>query len=171
MNTPDSAFPASGQKISDDGLALVKHFEGCRLQSYQDSVHVWTIGWGRIRYDDGASVGPGDTCTQAQADAWLMEDLEKEGAHYVKAWVKTPLTAGQFSALVSFTYNRGAGRLKEKLVGLLNAGDYPSAARTLLEYDYAGSPPRTLPGLTRRRKAERAMFLGEDWRVFVDFQV
>lgn len=154
-------------QISSDGIELVKHFEGLYLNAYLDSVGVATIGFGRIKYDDGSPVKIGDTCTEQDALRWLAEDLEKDGAHYVKAWVKVPLTQGQFDALVSFTFNRGAGRLREKLVGLLNSKEYPQAAETLLQYDYAGSPPRTLPGLTRRRKAERAMFLGEDWHQFL----
>jgi lysozyme len=151
------------QAINEAGIALIKHFEGCSLHAYLDSVKVETIGWGRIVYDNGRKVKLGDTCTQAEADQWLLEDIEKDGAHYVKAWVTAPLTSDQFSALVSFTYNRGAGRLKEKLVGLLNSGQAAQAAEALLSYDYAGTPPRVLPGLTRRRKAERELFLSGDW--------
>lgn len=168
---PVVAPPTSGVKdpafvINATGLALVKSFEGLYLKAYQDSVGVWTIGYGRIEYDGGSPVQQGDYTTQEKSDQWLLEDLEKDGAHYVRAWIKVPLNENQFSALTSFTFNRGAGRLHEKLVAILNSGDYAKAADTLLEYNYAGSDNRVLAGLTRRRKAERELFLGRDWKIF-----
>jgi lysozyme len=164
--------------INSAGLALVKHFEGCYLRAYQDSVGVWTIGWGRINMG-GRRVRQGDICTQAQADQWLMEDLFAEGAKYVRAFLKSEelLNENQFSALVSFTYNRGAGRFHEKLAGFIDQGlqdklfdqnELRHCSDTMLEYDWAGSQHKVLEGLARRRWAERALFLSQDWTVFKD---
>lgn len=156
--------------INGKGMALVKHFEGCYLRAYQDSVGVWTIGFGRIVYPDGRKVKSGDTCTQEQADAWLREDLYKEGAKYVRAFlldhVESALTPDQFSALVSFTYNRGAGRFKEYVAPLLNKEDPKGAMDSLVTVNWAGPSREYLLGLDRRRWAERALFEGADWTKF-----
>ena len=168
--------------ITQTGLDLVKHFEGCYLKAYNDRpddpAHgTWTIGYGRINYADGRKVKPGDTCTQAQADAWLMEDLEDEGAKYVRAYMKNWmfLTDDQFSAMVSFTFNRGAGRFNEQLDDILDEAvqdkviDWKELAKvkkTVKSYDWAGKKTRKiLAGLTRRRTAEARLFAGEDWTV------
>lgn len=142
--------------INDAGLKLVEYYEGCELKSYMDSVGVWTIGLGRIRHDDGSAVGPGETCTQAQADAWLRSDLEKEGAHYVRAWTKE-LNENQFSALTSFCFNRGAGRLRRLLAMPGNVED------NLIKFDWAGSEDNHLLGLMRRRRSEATLYVGDDW--------
>jgi lysozyme len=167
-----------GFLINESGFALVKEFEGCQLRAYQDSVGVWTIGWGRIVYDDGSKVKQGDSCDQAAADKWLKTDLEREGAKYVRAFVKDwkLLNQDQFSALVSFTYNRGAGRFHEKLADLLESDLYDhlidhaealKASELMLTYDWAGSKqPVHLAGLLRRRWAESFLFQGRDWTVF-----
>lgn len=158
---PAQVYPTA---ISAAGLKLVEHFEGCYLTAYQDSVGVWTIGWGRIQYDDGTPVQQGDSCSQAKADEWLAKDVETDGSQFVRKWATAngkALTQQQFDALASFTYNRGAGRFHQ-LCGM--AGEM---ANNLLTFDYAGSPPKQLPGLTRRRWAERAMYLGQDWTVFM----
>lgn len=177
---PDS-WPTLPDKfvISASGLELVKHFEGCFLRAYQDSVGVWTIGWGRIKYDDGSPVQQGDTCSQEKADQWLMEDLEREGAKYVRAYVKDYafLSPDQFSALVSFTYNRGAGRFHEQLAGfvelgiqdhILDHGELLKASQIMETYDWAGKDHKHLEGLARRRWAESFLFQGRDWTVFKD---
>lgn len=145
--------------ISHNGLELIKEFEGCQLKAYQDSVGVWTIGWGRIVYDNGSPVKQGDSCDQAAADRWLLEDIEQEGSHFVRAW-RSQASQEQFDALSSFTYNRGAGRLRELLA-------MPGAIHdNMLAFDFAGSEHKHLPGLLRRRWAERAVYLGRDWSAF-----
>src|SRR6185312_14346538 len=105
--------------INAAGLALVRAHEGLRLESYQDSVGVWTIGYGHTK-----GVQPGQTCSQHQADEWLEQDLiEAENA--VSKLVKVPLTDNQFAALVSFTFNLGAGKLAgSTLLKKLNEGGY-----------------------------------------------
>lgn len=151
--------------INQAGFELVKHFEGCYLRAYQDSVGVWTIGWGRIKYDNGGPIEQFDVCTQAEADTWLLEDLENDGGRYVRAYISEGLNPNQFSALCSFTYNRGAGRLKEA-VDKAGARGVSALAEVILQYDWAGADHKYLLGLDRRRHAERELFNGNDWRKF-----
>ncbi|NJO80723.1 MAG: lysozyme [Cyanobacteria bacterium RM1_2_2] len=142
------------------GLRLLKSFEGLELRAYQDAVGVWTIGYGTT-----SDVRPGMVITEAQAEALLKRDLNRFERAVIDL-VKVPLTDDQFSALVSFVYNVGEGALSTStLLRLLNQRDYQGAADQLLRWDKAGG--RTLAGLTRRRRAERALFLGQDYTVFL----
>jgi GH24 family phage-related lysozyme (muramidase) len=148
-----------GMTINQDGVNLIKSFEGMELEAYLDAVGVWTIGYGHIQ-----GVYEGMTITEAQAEELLRKDLaEFESA--VSEAVQVSINDNQFSALVSFTFNLGAGSLFEStLLKLLNQGDFQGAADQFPRWNKAGG--QELPGLTRRRKAERALFLGEDWTVF-----
>jgi len=157
-------YVATKQTINKDGLELVQHFEGCDLNAYLDAVGVPTIGWGRTVRDDGTKVQMGDTCTEAEADKWLLEDLESEGSHYVRAWVRVPLNDNQFSALTSFVYNLGAGHFRNGLLDYVNRGDMATTADKFLDYDVAQGIQ--LAGLLRRRKAERNLFMSLDWKEF-----
>lgn len=138
-------------EYSPDGLKLTESFEGCRLQAYLDSVGVPTIGYGHTH-----GVTMGMTCTQEQADAWLQEDVQG-AVQVVNNLVTVPLTQQQFDALVDFTFNLGTGALQHStLLRLLNSGDYQGAAGEFEKWDKAGG--KVLPGLLRRRQAERDMF-------------
>jgi lysozyme len=137
--------PTMTQTTNQAGLTLIESFEGLRLNSYQDSVGVWTIGYGHTR-----GVGPGQTITQLQAQAFLQQDLGVAEAA-VNSHNLT-LTDNQFAALVSFTFNLGGGNLNK----LLSQGLAAVPDRILL-FDHAGG--KVLPGLTRRRTAERALYL------------
>ena len=154
--------------INQEGLEQAKHFEGCYLKAYIDPVGVPTIGYGRIVYPDGRKVRMGDTCTQAQADAWLIEDLYGEGAKYVRAFlddsVERELSDDQFSALCSFTFNRGAGRFRDYVAVFLNRRDFTGAINSLVSINWAGADRKYLLGLDRRRWAERLLWEGKDWR-------
>jgi len=133
------------QTINDAGLKLIESFEGLRLTAYQDSVGVWTIGYGHTR-----GVKQGQTITQQQAEAFLQQDLGvAEGD--VNGHGLT-LTDNQFAALVSFTFNLGGGNLNKVLKNGLDA-----VADRILLFDHAGG--KQLKGLTRRRTAERALYL------------
>lgn len=156
--------------ISDNGIELIVHFEGIFLTAYMDPVHVPTIGIGRIKGVTKEDVAKKTTITRAEAYAFLREDLEDEAKRFLKAWIEAPLLQCQYDALVSFCYNRGAGRFREKLVDLVNHGDMATAADVLLLYDYAKKDGKrvTLEGLARRRAAERLLFLGKDWRPLED---
>lgn len=140
------------QGISSKGLALIQEFEGCRLTAYLDAVGVPTIGWGSTH-----GVYLGQCITQEQADEMLRTDL-KPCEDAVRTLVKVPLTQGQFDALCSFVYNLGEGAFSQStLLKLLNQQYYHSAADEFLRWNRAGG--QILPGLTRRRMAERQMFL------------
>ncbi|MER1530328.1 lysozyme [Enterobacter hormaechei] len=144
-------------QTSEKGIALIKQFEGCKLTAYQDSVGVWTIGYGWTQPVDGKPIRAGMTIKQEKAERLLKTGLVSYESD-VSRLVKVGLTQGQFDALVSFTYNLGARSLSTStLLRKLNAGDYAGAADEFLRWNKAGG--KVLNGLTRRREAERALFL------------
>lgn len=138
---------------SQSAIDLIKAAEGLRLTAYRDSVGVLTIGYGST-----GGIKPGQTITPEQAEAMLVDDLD-EAADAVRKLVTVPLTQGQFDALCSFVFNLGAGRLRDStLLRLLNQGKYGEAAAQFRFWVMAGGEP--LPGLVKRRAAERALFEG-----------
>ncbi|WP_417647972.1 lysozyme [Enterobacter hormaechei] len=144
-------------QTSEKGIALIKEFEGCRLTAYQDSVGVWTIGYGWTQPVEGKPIRAGMTIKQETAERLLKTGLVSYESD-VSRLVKVGLTQGQFDALVSFTYNLGARSLSTStLLRKINAGDYAGAADEFLRWNKAGG--KVLNGLTRRREAERALFL------------
>ncbi|AEN65811.1 glycoside hydrolase family 24 [Enterobacter soli] len=144
-------------QTSDKGIALIKEFEGCKLTAYQDSVGVWTIGYGWTQPVDGKPIRAGMTIKQETAERLLKTGLVSYESD-VSRLVKVGLTQGQFDALVAFTYNLGARSLSTStLLRKLNAGDYTGAAAEFMSWNKAGG--KALKGLTRRREAERALFL------------
>lgn len=146
-------------RISDKGISLIKQFEGLRLTAYQDSVGVWTIGYGWTQPVDGKPIRPGMTIKEETAERLLRTGLVGYESDVSKL-VKVKLTQGQFDALVSFAYNLGARALSTStLLQKLNAGDYAGAADEFPRWNKAGG--KVLAGLTRRREAERALFLSD----------
>lgn len=139
-------------KVSNNGINLVKRFEGLELKAYRDSVGILTIGYGHTH-----AVKAGDIITGEQADAFLREDLQVAELT-VNTNVKVKLTQGQFDALVSFVFNLGSGNfVKSTLIKKLNVGDYAGAADEFGKWVNAGG--KKLPGLVKRRAAEREVFL------------
>jgi len=140
-----------------DGVELIRHFEGCRFDAYLCPAGVWTIGYGHT-----ADVKEGDSIDQEAAEAFLIEDLEKfEQA--VTRLVEVPLTQQQFDALVSWTFNLGAGNLAEStLLRKLNNYQYAEVPEQMMRWVKAGG--QVLDGLVRRRAAEAALFQNKDWR-------
>lgn len=146
-------------QTSEKGIALIKEFEGCKLTAYQDSVGVWTIGYGWTQPVDGKPIRAGMTIKQETAERLLKTGLVSYESD-VSRLVKVGLNQGKFDALVSFTYNLGARSLSTStLLRKLNAGDYAGAADEFLRWNKAGG--KVLNGLTRRREAERDLFLGQ----------
>ena len=140
-------------KISAAGIELLKQFEGCRLTAYQDSVGVWTIGFGTT-----TGVKEGQTISQIKAEEYLRFDL----AIFEKAVtesLKVPVNQNQFDALVSFTYNVGVSAFRSStLLNLINEKtDKKVVAAEFSKWVKAGN--QTLPGLVSRRKAESELFL------------
>ena len=143
-------------KISNNGLNLIKQFEGLRLAAYDDGAGVWTIGYGTIKYPNGARVKKGDKITQAQADQYIANDVATF-ERSVNMLVNVPLTQNQFDALVSFTYNLGATNLSAStLLKKLNTKDYKGTSAEFQKWNKAGG--KVMTGLVRRRKAEMELF-------------
>ena len=139
-------------KPSERGLALIRQFEGLRLAAYKDIAGVKTIGFGTTN-----GVKMGDTITRDEADRLLLEDAQRFADH-VKALVKVPLNQNQTDALVSFVYNVGPAAFgKSTMLKLINQGLLEDAANQFVRWNRAGD--QVLAGLTRRRMAERDLFL------------
>ena len=147
-------------KTSNNGINLIKEFEGCKLTAYKCPAGVWTIGYGHTK-----NVKQGMKITNEHATNLLKDDLKTyEG--YVNKYVKVKLNQNQFDALVSFTFNCGGGALKSStLLKKLNKGDYTGAANELLRWNKAGG--KVLAGLTRRRKAEKTLFLKQSATYYI----
>ena len=143
-------------KISEEGKALIKKFEGCELDSYICSGGVWTIGYGHT-----AGVKQGDKINQDEADHLLTGDLEEfEG--YVSNAVEVALDQNQFDALVAWTFNLGPSNLKSStMLKVLNEENYSKVPSEMRRWNKAGG--KVLEGLIRRRKAEALLFEGKDW--------
>ena len=142
-------------KTNAAGIALLRQFEGLELKPYRDSAGVLTVGIGHVlRQNEGHLL---DGITAAEAEALLRADLaEAEAA--IARHVEAPLNGNQHAALVSFVFNVGGGAFKAStLRRLLNARQHAKAAEEFPRWIYGGG--RKLPGLVRRREAERALFL------------
>lgn len=136
---------------------FVAKWEGFSAKAYWDSLgNVWTIGYGHT----GSDVHPGEVISKATAISLLTHDL-RYASRAVKRLVHVPLTVRQRIALISFTFNLGAGALEEStLLRELNKKHYRIAANEFLKWDHAGGVK--VLGLTRRREAERWLFLHSD---------
>jgi len=141
---------------SEKGLAMTKSFEGLSLKAYQDCAGVWTIGFGHT----GPSLIAGMTISEADAEALLRADLA-EAVTCVNRVVNVPIHQGQFDALVDFCFNAGRGNLLQStLLRKVNLGDFEGAAAQFGLWVHAGG--EVVDGLVRRRKAEAAMFTGQN---------
>lgn len=147
-------------RTSQNGIDLIKSFEGCKLTAYKCPSGVWTIGYGHTN-----GVKQGMKITKKQAEHYLKNDL-KTYENYVNKYVKVKLNQNQFDALVSFTFNCGGGALKgSALLKRLNSGNYNAAANELLKWNKSNGI--ILVGLTRRRNAEKALFLKQSATYYV----
>lgn len=136
-------------KISDNGLNLIKKFEGLRLASYQDSVGVWTIGYGHT-----LNVKSGQVITKETAENYLRSDCVKvENA--INSY-NFKLNQNQFDALVSLFFNVGTGYLKNFVTLLKTNPDSDEVPAKINKYIYAGGG--ILSGLVARRKAEAELY-------------
>lgn len=139
-------------KTSRKGIDIIKKWEGFMPAAYLCPANVWTIGYGHT-----GGVNPGDTISRVDAEYLLQTDLLKFEKQ-VLSLIIVPLRQEQFDALVSFTFNLGAGALQRSTLRMkLNRGDYNDAADEFLKWVWAGG--RKLPGLLSRRIEERALFL------------
>jgi lysozyme len=140
------------RRINAAGLALVKKFEGCRLETYRCSAGKCTIGYGHT----GDDVRMGMTISQARADELLQQDLAA-AEETVSDLVKVRLSGNQHAALVSLVFNIGAGNFKSStLLKMLNGMAYADAGDQFTRWVHAGGA--IIAGLQRRRTAERELW-------------
>ena len=111
---------------------------------------LWTIGWGCT----GTGITSGTVWSRAKAESELRKIVDRHAA-LVEKTITVPLNQNQFDALVSLSYNLGLSKAPT-LIKRLNAGDYDGAAKAFDLYTRGGGV--VLPGLVRRRKAERKLF-------------
>ncbi|WP_373816610.1 lysozyme [Jeotgalibaca porci] len=157
INALIDEIQVKSMRVDNEGIDLIGQFEGLRLNSYDDGVGVWTIGWGTTVYPNGQKVKKGDKITLEQAKQYKAHDLTKfEKA--VNDAVKVPLNQNQFNALVSLAYNIGESAFTNStLVKRLNDGNYKAAAAQFLAWVNPGG--KRMQGLVNRRNKERELFL------------
>jgi len=160
-------MPVPRRPINKVTEQMIKGFEQLRLAAYDDAngqtifpgqrpKGIVTIGWGHT----GDDVKPGDSCTVEDAERFFRQDI-LWACNAVDSLVKVPLTENQYGALVCFTYNVGKnGFANSTLLRLLNAGDYESVPKQLMQWTKVGRKVR--PGLMRRRAAECYVFAARD---------
>lgn len=149
------------RRISPEGIALIKRFEGCAslrpdglVAAYPDPATggaPWTIGWGAT----GQGIDAGTIWTPQECDARLERDLARYSADVARAIGDAPTSQPQFDALVSFHYNTGA-IARATLTKLHRTGDYDGAMREFQRWNRAAG--RVLKGLTNRRMAEAQLY-------------
>lgn len=154
-------------KTGPAGIALMHHYEQCRLTAYPDpgtGGAPWTIGWG----DTGPDVVEGLTITQAEADARFARRLAEEFEPGVLAAIRGYADPMEFDAMVCLAYNIGVGSFGASTVlRKHNAGDKPGAADAFRMWNKSGG--RVMKGLQRRREAERAVYIGREASDAIDF--
>jgi lysozyme len=142
--------------INQRSIELIKEFEGFCATPYKCPADVWTIGYGHTA---GVTESMPEI-TEEEAEALLRKDV-RIAENAVLQMVDVPLTDNQFSALVSLTFNIGAANFaRSTLLKKLKAADYAGTAEQFERWVYAKGVK--LPGLVRRRAAERALFEDEN---------
>jgi lysozyme len=143
-------------KISQEGLSLIKKFEGFESEAYKCPANVWTIGYGHTK-----GVKEGDEWSESHASHMLEVELgEYEG--YINKHVTAPLNQNQFDSLVCWVYNLGPTNLKNStLLEVLNEGKYELVPSEIKRWNKANG--EVLAGLERRREAEALLFEGKEW--------
>lgn len=147
------------QTLPQSGIDLIKRYEGLLLQAYQDSVGIWTIGYGHTGTAGGPTVYAGQRISEAQAEQILRQDLLAL-ANQIRALMdeNIPYNVNHFGALLSFAFSLGIETLKEStLFKRFNDGNFEAAANEFERWVMAGGIK--LPGLQRRRSEEKALFL------------
>ena len=139
-------------QVTDEGLGLIRAFEGFRAEPYLDPAGIRSIGYGHV-------ILPGEhftTLTEEQATELMLRDIEtKKG--WVAYYIRRLLNDNQYSAVVSLVYNLGVTPLTKTLGRKLNDGEFLGASQEFTRWVYADN--KILPGLVKRRAAEKALFL------------
>lgn len=163
QSEPVSTIDPDPITMSNEGLLVLRHFEGLRLRAYRDPVGVWTIGYGHT----GPDVYEGLVWSLAQADKALRERLTREFVPGVLAVITRSMRQHELDAMVDLAYNVGVDAFQRStLVRKFNLGDTQGAADEFLRWNRAGG--EVLLGLRRRRWANRALFLGASGREAIE---
>jgi lysozyme len=140
-------------KVSPHGIEMIRRYEGERLEAYQDSVGVWTVGVGHTgkKVHKGMKISPEESVDLLRHDLeWVEKCISRN--------VKVPLNQHEYDALASFIFNLGCGAFhKSTLLKKLNANDRKGAAKEFAKWCHAGG--KTLAGLVKRRESEAQEFL------------
>ena len=157
-------------KISEAGIQLIKSFEGCHSSPYKCPAALWTIGYGHVLYPDQARLKTPERSAYPlrpeqnrvfgydEIDELLEQDLQRFEAGVLRLCPASNDSQSQFDAMVAFSFNVGLGNLQSSTLRMkYNRSDYSGAADEFLKWNKAGG--KILAGLTRRRVAERALFL------------
>ena len=157
-------------KTPDEGIDLIKAFEGCHNQPYLCPAKLWTVGYGHVLYPEQARLKTDERGSYPlkpehsrvwdadEIDALLAEDLHRFEAGVLRLCPAAADNDRHFAALVSFAFNVGLGNLQSSTLRMkYNRGDFDGAADEFLKWDKSGG--KVLAGLTRRRIAERFLFL------------
>ncbi len=144
-------------KLNKNGYDLIKQFEGCKLTAYQDSIGVWTIGYGSTYYENMQKVKHGDKVSQQRADE-IFEFVANRFVRNIDVLITSQLTQNQFNAVVSLAYNIGMGNFqKSTLLKKLNKNpNDKSISAEFNKWVNAGGKP--LQGLITRRKKESEIY-------------
>ena len=142
--------------ISQEGLGLIKKFEGCELKSYRCAANVLTIGYGSTK-----GVTENMEITQKEADDLLMHEMpEYEG--YINDMITVDLKQNEFDALVSWVFNLGPANLKSStMLKVLNNKEFDEVPSQMKRWNKAAGQVKE--GLIRRREAEALLFQGKEW--------
>lgn len=150
---PKPSAPVEGRKINDAGLELIKSFEGLRLKAYRCPANVWTVGYGHTR-----TAKKGMVISEAEADELLLEDLETFERGVDELLGQTPTHPNEFAAMTSLAFNIGLAAFARSTVLKRHRNkNKVGAANAFLLWNRGGG--QVLPGLMRRREAERSLYL------------
>ncbi len=157
-------------QTSEEGIDLIKAFEGCHSSPYKCPASLWTIGYGHVLYPEQARLKTDDRASYPlkpehnrvwdadEIDALLEADLQRFSDGVLRLCPASSDNDRHLSALVSFAFNVGLGNLQASTLRMkYNRGDYAGAADEFLKWRKSNGV--VLRGLERRRKAERALFL------------
>ena len=146
----------SNMQISQEGLALIKKFEGCELEAYKCPAGVWTIGYGHTK-----DVKEGDKINKDEANYLLQEEMI-EYESYINDMVDVDLNQSQYDSMCAWVYNLGPSNLgSSTMLRVLNEGKYDEVPQQMKRWNKANG--EVLTGLIRRREAEALLFEGKDW--------
>ena len=168
-------------KLSKAGADLMHRYEGFRTRPYLCPAHIWTIGYGHVLYQEQirlpmARVAGKDVpmirkeypLKQEDNRVWTKQEIEELFADDVASFERGVLrlvpgcngNQGRFDALVSFAFNAGLGNLQRSTIRMkANRGDWEGAAQAFMAWVKGGG--KVLPGLVKRREAERALFMSQ----------